>query len=148
MILLDANVLVYAVNSYAPQHTESRTVVEAAVAGDVPAVLVPQVLLEFFAVVTHPRRVQRPLDPQRAWEQVAALRTALPVLELRPSTLLLLDELVARHRPVGADIYDLFLAAQMRSHGVPTVCTYNPGDFAGLVGVHAATPATILAAGR
>lgn len=52
MILIDTNVLVYAVNTAAPQHEESRAFVEAARGGDFPAVLVPQVLLK---IVNRPR---------------------------------------------------------------------------------------------
>ena len=61
MILLDANVLVYAVNADAPQHNATRAILDAALAGTIPGALVPQVLLEFFAVVTNARRVQAPL---------------------------------------------------------------------------------------
>lgn len=73
MILLDANVLVYAVNADAPQHSASRTVVRAAFDGQLPGVLVPQVLVEFLAVVANQRRVRYPLDPATAWEQMGIL---------------------------------------------------------------------------
>ena len=145
MMLLDANVLVYAVNADSPQHVASRGVVDAALDGQVPGVLVPQVLLEFLAVVTHPHRVRRPLDPIRAWEQVATLRAGLPVLEVRPAALTVLGELVMARRPAGADIFDLSLVAQMRTHGVATICTYNRPDFARLTGVQALTPEEVLA---
>lgn len=144
MILLDANVLVYAVNADAPQHPASRAAVHAALAGRLPGVLVPQVLLEFLAIVTHPRRVSHPLDPARAWAQVAVLRAHLPVLDLRPVALNELGALLTGHPATGQDVFDLFLVAQMRSHGVTTICTYNDADFARLP-VEALAPEEALA---
>jgi toxin-antitoxin system PIN domain toxin len=145
VILLDTNVLVYAVNADAPQHPESRAVVRAAIAGVLEAAVVPQVLLEFFSVATHPRRTQHPLGPEAAWQDVATFRAALPVLDPRPGALSMLEELVVSRRPLGGAIYDLYLAAQMRSHGIGSVCTYNGSDFAGVPGISTVTPAEVLA---
>ena len=99
MTLLDANVLVYAINVNALQHAASRAVLQAALDGHLLCVLFPQVLLEFFAVVTSARRVQRPLAPEAAWQQVAALRAGLPVLGFTPDILTALDGLVRARRP-------------------------------------------------
>jgi predicted nucleic acid-binding protein len=56
-----------------------------------------------------------------------------------------LGELVVSRRPVGGAVYDLHLAAQMHSHGVDAVCTYNGQDFARVPGISAVTPAQVLA---
>jgi predicted nucleic acid-binding protein len=136
---------VYATAADAPQHPASLAVVEAGLDGRLPAVLVPQVLLEFMAVVTHPRRVEHPLDPQTAWQQVIALQVRLPVLELRPAALAVFGELVLVQRPAGSDVFDLFLVAQMRTHGVTAICTYNTRHFAGLQGIEALTAEETLA---
>lgn len=145
MILLDANVLVYAINADAPQHGASRAVVDESMHGRVPGVLVPQVLLEFFAVVTNPGRVGRPLEPARAWQQVAALRSALPLLHPEQQVLTELDRLVSARQPTGGDIFDISLVAQMRAHGISRICTYNVRDFAAFAGVIAVTPEEALA---
>ena len=144
MILLDTNALVYAINIDAPQHHMSQALIQAALDGEVAAVLVPQVLVEFLAVVTNPRRVQQPLAPARAWEVVTTLRMSLPVLDLQPAALGILGELLRTRFIAGRNTFDLFLAAQMRSHGVSTICTYNQADFAQLPGIQALTPEEIL----
>lgn len=144
MTLIDANVLVYAVNASAPQHRASRAAVEAAMAGTLFAVLVPQVLLEFFAVVTNPRRVTHPLDPRTAWEQVEALRGNLRVLDVYATTLDALQELVQTTNVSGGRIFDLFLVAQMRQHRIDTICTYNTADFADFAGIKAVAPEALL----
>lgn len=145
MLLMDANVLVYAINTVAPQHGSSRTLVQAALDGRVPGVLVPQVLLECFATVSSPRRIPSPVDAPEAWRWVEILRTGLPVLEVRPEALMLLGQLLTSRPVRGSAIFDLFLAAQMRSHGVGTICTYNVTDFARLPGIEALTPEEVLA---
>ncbi|MCX6024599.1 MAG: PIN domain-containing protein [Chloroflexi bacterium] len=145
MILLDANILVYALIVNAPQHAACVAVVTAALAGRIPGVAFPQTLLEFWSVVTNPRRVQRPLNPVRAWERVNALRSGLQFLDLRPDAFGLLDRLVVERRPTGREIFDLFLVAQMRSHGVTMICTYNTSDFVGLPGIEALTAEEALA---
>jgi toxin-antitoxin system PIN domain toxin len=144
VILIDANVLVYAVNADAPHHTPSQTALQGVFDGKVPGVLFPQVLLEFYAVVTHPRRVTRPLDPVSAWEQVARLRAGVPVLDVRPAALTALADLVTTYRPVGGGVFDLFLVAQMRAHSLRTVCTYDTAGFSTVAGVEALTPEQVL----
>jgi toxin-antitoxin system PIN domain toxin len=142
--LLDTNVLVYAINADAPKHETSHSLVETAVAGGVAAVLVPQVLLEFLAVVTSARRVSRPLDTRRAWEHVAALRSRLPVLDVKPAALTVFGELITSRRPAGRAIFDLFLAAQMRTYNVGVICTYNVADFATFPHLEVITPENAL----
>jgi predicted nucleic acid-binding protein len=113
------------------------------VLGEVNAVLVPQVLLEFYATITC-SRVQRPLGAADAWQLVDALAGALPVLNVRSESLPILGELVAQERCVGPRIFDLYLAAQMRSHGVTRICTDSVRHFQRL-GVEALTPERVLA---
>lgn len=144
MILLDTNVLGYAVNADVPQHRASHAAVQAALDGRIPAVLFPQILLEFFAIITHPRRVLAPLDPVRAWETTARLSSGISVLD-PPATLTALGEVIRAIRPIGGGVFDLFLVAQMRAHGVETICTYNGQDFARQPGVEAIAPKDLLA---
>lgn len=143
MILLDTNVLVYAVASDAAAHPVCRDVVERAMSGALEAVLVPQVLVEFYAVVTSPRRVRSPMSPREAMAQVADWRRTMPVRHPTARCLDELDALVTRRRRVGQEVHDLFLAAQMRTHGVEEICTLNGEDFAGIAGIRARGPAEV-----
>ena len=52
MILLDTNVLVYALNKDAPQHRECRDVFDRTARGRLPGIVLPQVMLECYAVIT------------------------------------------------------------------------------------------------
>ncbi len=144
MILLDTNVLVHALNLDAPQHQASRMMVQAGYDGDLPVVLVPQVLLEAYAILTDPRRVAHPLPPAQAWSQIDAYRGGLPVLDFGAKVLDDLAHVVNVRVPVAQDIFDAALIAQMRAYGVTTLCTFNIEDFQGFPGISAETPETLL----
>jgi len=144
MILPDTNILVYAVNLDASQHEACRAMVEAGFSGDLPMVLVPQVLLEVYAILSDPRRVDHPLSPVEAWSQIEAYRAGLSVLDFGGKSLDALAALVGTRLPVAQDIFDAALVAQMRAHGVATLCTYDTRDFQGYPGISAETPEALL----
>ena len=140
MILLDTNVLVYSVDGTSPRYATCRGVVERAMAGSLDAVLVPQVLLEFYAVVTSPRRVSSPLTAADGMAQVDDWRHTIAI---RYPTARCLDELAAlarRTKRAGQEVHDLFIAAQMRAHGIADICTVNAADFAGMTGIRPRAP--------
>jgi len=142
VILLDTNVLVYAADKDSPRYEPCHDVVLRALARVVDGVLVPQVLLEFYATVTG-TRARRPLAPATGWRLVEALMAGLPVLEVRLATLDMLGGMVRQRKLGGHRIFDLFLSAQMRTHGVREICTDNARDFRRL-GVTARTPENVL----
>jgi predicted nucleic acid-binding protein len=55
--VLDANVLVYALNVDAPQHSASRSILEAAEDPSVQLYVTSQILCELYSLITNPRRV-------------------------------------------------------------------------------------------
>lgn len=143
MILLDTNVLVYALNADAPQYADSRRIVEAALLGRVPGVLVPQVLVEAYSVLTDARRVKSPLSTAAAWHEIETCSLALPVLPWHERTMAALGDLLKQIDITGADVFDAMLVAQMQSHGLRVVCTYNRDDFRRFPGIRAQTPGTL-----
>lgn len=130
MIVLDTNVLVYAVNAGDPHHAPSRAVLEAVAWGTVPACMFPQMLLEFYSVVTNPQRISAPLSAEQATAEIANLRAFLPVVNPREGSLDRLVELVLAAGATRADVFDAFIVAQMKDAGIETICTYNLRDFA------------------
>lgn len=66
MVVVDANVLIYAVNSQAPHHETARTWLDDAVSGDETVGTAWVVMLAFLRLTTHPATFERPLAPSRA----------------------------------------------------------------------------------
>jgi len=144
MILLDTNVLVHALNVDSPRHPECLSVIQHAARGALPGVLVPQVLMECYSVITSPRRFAYPTEPDQAWGIMRSLSEAIEVRPVAESLLDDLDGLVSRNSLHGRDVFDLALVAQMRSHGIRTICTYNVQDF-DVAEIRAVEPAQLLA---
>ena len=73
--LIDANVLVYALDADAPQHASSRTLLDAGRSGSTTLYVTSQILCEFYSVVTNPRRVTKPRSTADA---IAAISGMVP----------------------------------------------------------------------
>ncbi|HED03241.1 MAG TPA: PIN domain-containing protein [Candidatus Fraserbacteria bacterium] len=128
-VLLDTNVLVYATNRDSPFYDRAQQVLQQALAGEPAACLTPQILAEYYAVITDPRRVESPLTPRQARAQIEALLQALEVLPLRASSSRQMAELAERYRIRAQEVYDVQVVAAMLDHGISTILTANERDF-------------------
>jgi uncharacterized protein len=70
VILIDANLLIYAVDADAPQHTHARRWLEDVLSSDTPVGLAWVVLLAFLRVTTRDGVLVRPLPPDAALDYV------------------------------------------------------------------------------
>ena len=66
MILVDANLLVYASDADSPHHARARAWLEDALSGVVPVGLAWLVVLAFLRVTTRPGIMRRPQTPEQA----------------------------------------------------------------------------------
>ncbi|WP_419553550.1 type II toxin-antitoxin system VapC family toxin [Candidatus Poriferisodalis sp.] len=71
-MLVDANVLLYAVDEHSPFHEVARPWLEEALNGPRRVGLPWQSLTGFLRIVTNPRAVANPLSPTAAWAFVEA----------------------------------------------------------------------------
>ena len=70
MILVDANLLVYAVAEGMPQHTAAKTWLDERINGFAPVGLPWPSLLGFLRITTNPRVFSNPLSTEQAWSIV------------------------------------------------------------------------------
>ena len=127
--LIDANVLVYAIDADAQQHAASRTLLETARATSTPVYVTLQTLCEFYSVVTNARRVAK---PRSSADAVSALSGLLSFVQILPVPATTVDGLLdlLRRRPVTAgEIFDLHLVATMKANGILRIYTFNTKDF-------------------
>ena len=66
MILVDVNLLIYAIDNDAAHHVKARAWFEHQLSGETVVGLAWSVALGFLRVTTHPRIMRRPLAPERA----------------------------------------------------------------------------------
>jgi toxin-antitoxin system PIN domain toxin len=128
-LIVDANLLVYAVDSTSAQHRPALAWLEEVLDGPARVGLPWQTIGAFLRIVTHPRVVSHPLDSATAWAFVRDW-LAQPQVWIPPAgerTAQVLGELLAGG-VTGNLVPDAQLAALAIEHGVAVAS--NDSDFA------------------
>jgi len=129
-VIVDASLLLYAVDTTSPFHERARTWLEAQLSGSRRVGLPWPSLLAFARIASHPRALAAPLAPAEAWALVddwlAAEVAWVPAPG--PGHAAVLGELVRRHDVRGNLVPDAHLAALALEHGT-AVCSAD-SDFA------------------
>ena len=135
MFLVDANVLLYAVNEDAPHHAEARTWLDAALVGPEEVGFDALVTLAFLRITTRREIFPRPLSLDEACSVLAAWRSGAASLAVGPGPGHgeRLCALLARTGTAGNLTNDAHLAALALAYGA-TVVTFDR-DFARFPGV-------------
>ncbi len=130
MILLDVNLLLYATNSSASQHTAAREWLDRLLGGASPVGLPWSTLLGFLRLATNSRIVSHPLTMAVAWRQVSQWLACdsvwIPLPTARHAEIL--EALLAEPGVHANLVPDAHLAALAIEHGL-TLCSTD-GDFA------------------
>ena len=130
MILVDANLLVYAHAASLPQHERARSWLDTQLNGDTRVGMPWLSLLAFLRVMTNPRILERPESTMNAWRQVCAW-LEVPVVWIPEATERHRDVLgrLLEQTAVTANLVpDAHLAALAIEHGL-MLCSAD-GDFA------------------
>jgi toxin-antitoxin system PIN domain toxin len=133
--LVDANVLIYAVNTSSTHHEAARTWLDGALGGEETVGFAWSVLLAFLRLTTHPAVFPQPLDAGaataivRAWTEQPTARLIDPT----PRHLDVLSGLLAESGTAANLVSDAHLAALAVEHDAVLV-TFDAdfGRFAGL----------------
>jgi predicted nucleic acid-binding protein len=129
--VIDANVLVYAINVDDLHHGSSRALLDAARDPLVTLYVTSQILCEFYSVITNPRRVALASSAAEAATIIAGL-LVLPGLHVLPAPMQAvkgLMELLQRYPVTGSRIFDLQIVATMQANNIQRIYTFNTGDF-------------------
>lgn len=129
-MLVDSNLLLYAVDRRSPFHVPARNWLVGQLNGTRRIGLPWQSLSAFLRIVTNPRVTRQQLSPQQAWARVTDWlgSTVVWVPEPGPRHQDILGELIARYSIRGDLIPDAQLAALAIEHGL-TICSADT-DFA------------------
>jgi toxin-antitoxin system PIN domain toxin len=130
MTLVDANILIYAVNTDAPLHRKSKRWLESALAGPETLGLSWTVLLAFLRLTTRPGVFQKPLTPEAALDVVDAWLAHPAVTTVEPTAghARILRDLLLPLGTGGNLTSDAHLAALAIEHGADLCSSDN--DFA------------------
>lgn len=130
MILVDANLLIYAHASSLPEHAAARAWLDDRLNGSSKVGLPWPSLLAFLRLVTNPRVFERPEPLATAWRQVEAWLACGTVWIPQPTDrhAELLGTLLAAPGTHGNRVPDAHLATLALEHGL-VLCSTD-GDFA------------------
>jgi uncharacterized protein len=129
-MLVDANLLLYAVNKKDARHGVALDWLDEQLNGDRRVALPWPSLGAFLRISTHPRAWPRPLSQSAAWSVVEDWLSAPAAWVPNPEARypVILAGLMARHEPTGNLVPDAMLVALAIEHGL-TVCSAD-SDFA------------------
>ncbi len=145
MRVVDANLLVYAVNADAAEHVTARSWLEERLNGDEAVGFAWVVLLAFLRVVTRREVLSAPLPPAKAFEYVEEWLVQRPSTVLHPTArhLAVLRGLLEPLGTAGNLATDAHLAALAVEHGAALVSFDRDfGRFPGLRWQHPADDLT------
>lgn len=135
MKLLDANLLLYAIDSEAPRHDAARAWIETTLSGSETIALSWNVLLAVLRLSTSARVFQRPLSLARAFDVVSGWLAQPCVVLVHPGDrhVAVMRELLGPLGTAGNLVGDAHLAALAIEHGAELCsCDADFGRFSGL----------------
>ena len=140
MILVDANLLLYAKLSSYDEHPRARGWLDTQLSGADPVGLPWTSLLAFLRIATNPRIFPRPLPMADAWSQVKAWRAQPCVFspEPGPNHEEILSDIMETAAVTPRLVTDAHLAALAIGHGL-RLCTTD-SDFARFDGLRWSNP--------
>lgn len=131
MFLIDTNILVYAANTNSEFYPTASKIREKVISGEIEGCVCLQNLIEFYSVITSSKRVQYPLSPEIASEEIRKYLEAekLSKFYFSIGALQILENLIRKYRVIAQDIYDLKIVAVMLVNEVTDIITFDDGDF-------------------
>jgi len=129
-MLVDANILLYAVDETSPHHRRARTWLEGALNGDQRVGIPWLSYWAFLRIATNPRALHNPLSAEQAWRHVTAWRGAPAAWVPAPTQghAAILGKLLESRDIRGPHVSDAVLTALCIEHGLAIVS--NDSDFA------------------
>jgi hypothetical protein len=140
VILVDANVLIYAIDADSPHHARARRWLEEMLSGDTPVALAWIVILAFVRITTRAGIMRKPLPPDEALAYVDSWLKQPYVRALAPGDTHwpILKSLLQSSGTAGNLTSDAHLAALALEHGGTIASADN--DFRRFAGVTHVNP--------
>ena len=131
LILLDTNVLVYNHQEKSELNDRSRAILKQGFKGLLPLCVCPQVLLEFYATITNPKRVTNPAPSREGIEEIEKYLTSRTIQKVYSNQYILKIclELLKRYEVKRQEVFDLRLVATMLCNNIKRIYTFNQDDF-------------------
>lgn len=126
-ILIDSNVLVYAINDSSSKNKVARVFLKKSFKNS-NLCLAQQNITESLRILTH-NKFPKPWNAKEAIEQISKMTNNMSVISPNIKTLFYFFEIIRKIRVSSKQIFDAYLVATALSNGVFTIATDNVRDF-------------------
>jgi len=124
-MLIDTNILIYAINEDSPKHKVAKKFLSES---KVILVVSHQVIFEAIRVLTHPK-FSMPMESPSAVKSISAIAEACQIITPNQKTYYLTLELIKQFSLGGNRIFDAYLAATAITNEIYEIATDNTKDF-------------------
>jgi len=129
-VLVDTNILVYATNKNSIFHQKAKSFLEK----ELPSYslcLSLQNLIEFYAIITNPKKIEKPLSQNQAILVIQKFIESdyFQIIAPKDKTIFLLLNFLKRYKVKSLEIYDLHLAATMKDNNISIIYTADTNIF-------------------
>jgi predicted nucleic acid-binding protein len=149
-LLLDSNVILRVYQEDHPQHGTALFAISLLAADGVRLCVLPQILVEFWAVSTRPVLALNGLgfSTEQAVFAVETIKENLTLLEDTGSLFERWQLLVAKHRVSGKATHDARIVAAMLEHGETSILSFNQADFTRYPNINVVHPGDVCSKAR
>lgn len=124
-MLVDTNILIYAINADSPKHKIAQKFLKD---NKTELEITHQNVLEAIRVLTH-KNFLSPMTLKRALKAVLSIAKSCLIISPNQSSYYLAVELIKNYKLTGNRIFDAYLAATALSNSIYTIATDNVRDF-------------------
>ena len=135
-MLIDSNILIYAINIDSPKHKQAQQFLQESL-GNLE--IAHQNVLETIRVLTH-QKFSNPMKLKDALIAIQAISKFCRVIYPTQTTYYLALEFISKHKLVGNRIFDAYLAATALSNNIDIIATDNTSDFKKFNGIKIINP--------
>jgi predicted nucleic acid-binding protein len=141
-VLIDTSTLLRTLQPSHPQRETARVAIKALTARGRDLHIVPQNLVELWAVATRPvAQNGLGLSATEAAAELMHLKSMFPLLPDTPAIYPVWESLVIQYRVSGKAAHDARLVAAMHVHGLTTILTFDRTGFSRYAGIEVLHPA-------
>lgn len=135
-MLIDSNILIYAINLDSPKSKIAQTFLEENLG---KLEITHQNILESIRVLTHPK-FSNPMKIKACLKALASISESSHILYPDQRSYYIVLELMENYNLSGNRIFDAYLVAIMLSYGIKEIATDNERDFKKFEGIHVVNP--------
>lgn len=142
--LLDTNILLRLNQDTHPMHTDTADAVKKLLNADEEIFIIPQTLIEFWAVATRPvsynglgLTLEETEQELAEFKSIFTLRLDIQIIYFE------WERLVKLHKVSGKQVHDARIVAAMLAHRIDTLLTFNIQDFKRYHEIQIANPAEL-----